>query len=238
MADLRVEKTGAAFVLFDGSAFARVPNEWFLESFWRDKNLVTDERPGRGSVLFVRHAEETWVLRHYRRGGFMARLTEDHYLWTGLERTRAFREWRLLQELSGRGLPVPRPIAAHVIREGLTYRANIITGCIENTRSWASMISSGDASDAHWENIGRTLRRFHDEGVNHPDLNAHNILIDDRQRVFLVDFDRGGLRGRGTWTRGNINRLLRSLRKISLETGVAFDEAGWGRLTGSYESAR
>ena len=100
------------------------------------------------------------------------------------------------------------------------------------------MISSGDVGDGHWENIGRTLRRFHDEGVNHHDLNAHNILIDDRQQVFLVDFDRGGLRDRGTWTQSNINRLLRSLRKISLETGVAFDEAGWSRLVSSYESAR
>lgn len=238
MANLRVQRTGAAFVLFDGGLFDRVPDGWFVESFWREKNLVTAERPGRGSVLFVRHADETWVLRHYRRGGLMARLNEDYYLWAGLERTRAFREWRLLDELSRRGLPVPRPIAAHVIKKGLSYRADILTACIENTRSYASMISSGDVGDGHWENIGRTLRRFHDEGVNHHDLNAHNILIDDRQRVFLVDFDRGGLRDRGAWTQSNINRLLRSLRKISLETGVAFDEAGWSRLVSSYESAR
>lgn len=238
MVDPRVEKTDAAFVLFDGNSLNRVPEDWFLESYWREKNLVTEEKPGRGSVLFVRREEETWVLRHYRRGGFVAHLTRDHYLWTGLERTRAFREWRLLQQLFRRGLPVPRPIAAHVKRKGLSYRANILTACIENTRSWASLISSGEAGDAHWESVGRTLRRFHDEGVNHPDLNAHNILIDDRQRVFLVDFDRGGLRRAGTWTRGNIARLLRSLRKISLETGVAFDEAGWRTLMSSYESAR
>ena len=112
MANLRVQRTGAAFVLFDGGLFDRVPDGWFVESFWREKNLVTAERPGRGSVLFVRHADETWVLRHYRRGGLMARLNEDYYLWAGLERTRAFREWRLLDELSRRGLPVPRPIAA------------------------------------------------------------------------------------------------------------------------------
>lgn len=238
MTDPRIERTDDTFVLFDGSMFDGVPENWFRESYWRDENLVVDEFPGRGKVLFVRHPRGSWVFRHYRRGGFMAALTEDRYLWTGLERTRAFREWRLLQELSNLGLPVPHPIAAQVVRQRLSYQANIITACIENTRSWASIISAGEAGREHWESIGRTLRRFHNAGVDHADLNAHNILLDDRQKVFLVDFDRGGLRRKGAWGQRNLRRLQRSLRKISLETGAAFDEADWDRLLNSYESAR
>ena len=58
---------------------------------------------GRGTVAFVRDGERRWVLRHYRRGGLVARLLDDRYLWTGADRTRAFREWRLLRELRAAG---------------------------------------------------------------------------------------------------------------------------------------
>ena len=238
MAAAKVEEREAGLVLYDDTALQSVEEDWFLESYWRERNLVVDQVSGRGSVLFVEGATGVWVLRHYRRGGFVARFIEDSYLWMGLERTRAFREWRLLHELTQRGLPVPLPIAAHVARNGTSYRADIITMRIPNTRPWASIVGSGDAESWQWEQIGLTLRRFHDEGVDHADLNAHNILIDDERRVFLVDFDRGRLRRRGGWQSRNIARLLRSLRKISLETGVTFDDAGWWNLVSSYRSGR
>ena len=238
MADPRVVTSDASFILYDDAGLDPIAKSWFQEIYWRERDLVVAEVPGRGSVLFIRHANDVWVLRHYRRGGFVARVTEDNYLWTGLERTRAFREWRLLRTLHNDGMPVPRPIAAHVTRAGLSYRADIITACIENTRSLASMIASGDGQASQWASIGTTLRRFHDKGVDHADLNAHNILIDAEQRVFLVDFDRGGLKGDGAWKRGNLKRLLRSLRKISLETGAAFDEEAWRLLLRSYRSER
>ena len=231
-----VEITERSSILFDRSAYARFSETWFLDSYWHDRQLVIDEILGRGSVFVVRQKEEMWVLRHYRRGGFIMRFTEDAYVWTGLEQTRSFREWRLLQELYKRHLPVPCPIAAQVIKNGVVYQANIITKYIENTRSWASMAISGEAQKTHWRNIGLTLRRFHDEGVNHSDLNAHNILIDTSNRVFLVDFDRSAIVGDGVWKKANINRLLRSLRKVSLETGAAFDEPGWKELLSGYNS--
>ena len=238
MADPRIDRKGASFILYDGSVLDQVSEHWFLEPYWRERELVVAEVPGRGATLFVSQAEEVWVLRHYRRGGFMAGLTDDHYLWMGLERTRAFQEWRLLHDLFARGMPVPRPIAAHVSRKGLGYRADIVTACIENTQSWASLISSGEVRDSHWQSIGSTVRRFHDEGVDHTDLTAHNILIDDQHRIFVVDFDKGSFRSHGRWKKGNLKRLLRSLRKISLETGAVFDEEGWHLLVSSYHSAR
>src|SRR4029453_11025308 len=63
-----------------------------------------------------------WVLRHYRRGGLIAKLSQDSYLWTGAARTRSFAEWRLLAELRRRGLRVPAPIAARYVRGLFTYR--------------------------------------------------------------------------------------------------------------------
>jgi len=236
VADPRVDKTDMTFVLYDGDALDQVDTNWFQESYWRKHDLVLNEVLGRGPTLFVSQLDEVWVLRHYRRGGFMARLTEDKYFWMGLEHTRAFREWRLLRELFDRNMPVPRPVAAYVSREGLSYRASLITACIQNSQSLASMISGGLVREFHWQSIGNTLRCFHDESVNHMDLNAHNILIDEQQRIFIVDFDKGGFRRDGAWKKNNVDRLLRSLRKISLETGTIFDEDGWSCMLSSYHS--
>ena len=62
--------------------------------------------------------------------------------------------------------------------------------------------------------IGETIKRFHSTGFYHPDLNVENILIDDAQNVFLLDFDRW--KSRGAKKRigiTNIERLKSSIRK-------------------------
>ena len=234
--DWRVEHHGPSFVLVRGEEPAPVSAEWFRERYWRERDLVVGEQPGRGAVVFVSRGEQTWALRHYRRGGAVARLTADRYLWTGLERTRAFREWRLLRALHDGGLPVPSPVAAHVRRSGPTWRGDIITERIVDTRSMAAAVVAGEMDGGAWEAVGATLRRFHDRGVDHADLNAHNVLLDRRGRVFLVDFDRGGIRSRAGWKQRNLSRLQRSLRKISHQSGAAFEPADWRRLLLGYRS--
>ena len=225
-------------VLYDARRLEQVSDDWFQESYWRTAGKVFGEALGRGSVVFVRHGDDTWVLRHYHRGGFVGRFIRDRYFWRGVEQTRAFREWRLLSELRTRQLPVPPPVAARVRRRGLGYTADIITEYLDNTRSLETVLNDGDAIPEQWELIGRTLRRFHDHGVDHADLNARNILVDDNRQVFLVDFDRGKLRGLGSWRDENLRRLQRSLRKVAMESGSAFDSRGWLALEAGYGPAR
>ncbi len=78
-----------------------------------------------------------WVLRHYRRGGMIANVLGDRYLWTGAGRTRGFAEFRLLAALRARGLPVPTPVAARYRRKGVHYRADLITRRIGNATTLA-----------------------------------------------------------------------------------------------------
>ena len=235
--DWQIEQAGSSAVLFRRGEPAPIVAEWFRDRYWRERNLIVGKEPGRGAVLFVRRGEQTWALRHYRRGGAVARLTVDRYLWTGLERTRPFREWWLLRDLHNCGLPVPNPVAAHVNRSGLTWRGEIITERIADTRSLASVMTAGGIDAGAWEAVGATLRRFHDRGVDHADLNAHNILLDAGMQVFLVDFDRGAVRTGADWKRRNLNRLRRSLYKIARTGGGAFEEPDWNRLLQGYGSA-
>ena len=141
------------------------------------------------------------MLRHYRRGGLVARFIDDHYVWLGAERTRAFREWRLLRKLRAAGLPVPNPVAAHVYRTGVIYTADIITAYLPDTRKLSWFIAQGRAPADCWRRIGAMIRAVHDHGVDHPDLTAHNVLLDDAGNTFLVDFDNAQLKPPGAWQR-------------------------------------
>jgi 3-deoxy-D-manno-octulosonic acid kinase len=208
---------------------------WFDPAEWQRQGAVALETQGRGKVLIVARGADRWVLRHYHRGGLVARFVEDHYLWLGLERTRSFREWRMLRRLHDAGLPVPDPVAAHVYRTGAIYTADIITSYLPNTRPLSWFISQGQVPPQCWRRIGRMVRTVHDHGVDHPDLTAHNILLDDRDDVFLVDFDNACIKQPGEWRRLGVERLQRSLRKVALETGTAFDAAAWLDLEHSYK---
>jgi 3-deoxy-D-manno-octulosonic acid kinase len=237
VAEPKLTEDHNSVILYDADRLENISSNLFQESYWRTADKVVGEASGRGSVIFVRQNSDTWVLRHYHRGGFVGRFVRDRYLWRGVEQTRAFREWRLLFELRRRDLPVPAPVAAHVRRQGMRYTADIITVHLADTRSFESIILNGTAVLEQWSEIGRTLRQFHDHGVNHTDLNIRNILLDENEKVFLIDFDKGEFRDSGSWRNNNLRRLKRSLRKLELETGTTFDAKGWLALERGYESA-
>lgn len=234
MAEPVVETAGPDAVLYRPDRLGPLDGAWFDAGAWKERGAREHDAAGRGRVLILDRGDEAWVLRHYLRGGFVSRFVYDHYLWLGLRRTRSFREWRLLDVLHGEGLPVPRPIAARARRRGFAYQADIVTGYLAGTRSLSSHLIDAGPPPECWREMGRMLRRFHDRGVDHPDLTAHNILLDDTGRAFLVDFDNAALRAPGAWKRAGIARLQRSLRKVALESGTQFDEDGWARLLAAY----
>jgi 3-deoxy-D-manno-octulosonic acid kinase len=88
-----------------------------------------------------------------------------------------------------------------------------------------------------WAAIGNMLARFHRAGCDHPDLTAHNVLVDSRLRPFLVDFDNARLRRPAAWAAAGVARFQRSLEKVSMETGTRFDESAWQVLLEAYSLA-
>ncbi len=226
-------------MLYDGSRLGNAQPQIFRPEYWRERGQVSRPPAGRGAALFVEDGTVRWVLRHYRRGGMMAHLSRDSYLWTGEARTRPFREWRLLHGMHDEGLPVPAPVAARYRRNGLTYTGELITERIADARPLSALLQSQSLPTGTWEAVGRCIRRFHNAGVFHADLNAHNILLDNASAVFLIDFDRGQRRTPGGWTEQNLQRLLRSLNKINqglLAEGSS--SADWEALLRGYAQAR
>jgi 3-deoxy-D-manno-octulosonic acid kinase len=234
--DAKLVVSGAHVMLAAAERSETPRASWFDPEEWRRAGAVAIETSGRGQVLIVAHGEETWVLRHYRRGGLVARFIDDHYVWLGADRARAFREWRLLRKLRAAGLPVPNPVAAHLYRTGVIYTADIITTYLPDTRKLSWFIAQGRVPVDCWRRIGTMIRAVHDHGVDHPDLTAHNVLLDESGNEFLVDFDNAREKAPGDWERLGMQRFNRSLRKVALETGTDFDAAAWAEVEAGYSA--
>jgi 3-deoxy-D-manno-octulosonic acid kinase len=210
----------------------------FDPDFWAARAELAAVSGGRGSAWFVGSAAHPWVLRHYRRGGFVARISEDRYWWSKEDRVRSFTEWRLLLYLSERGLNVPKPVAAFYRRSGPTYRCDLITERILQAQSLSAALSEGTIAAPVWRAVGAAVARLHRHGVDHADLNAHNILLDASGTVSVIDFDRGQLRTPGAWTSRNLARLKRSLQRIAAAIPAdRFTPASWEELLAGYRAA-
>jgi 3-deoxy-D-manno-octulosonic acid kinase len=202
-------------MLYDTSRVGNLSADWFEPRYWQARGELEGAARGRGTTWFLRTASgRGYALRHYRRGGMLASVLRDRYGWSGEERTRPFAEWALTYRLHRAGLPVPAPVAARYRRVGTLYTGDIITERLATVGSLAECLRAGALSLVSWIAIGRCIRRFHDLGVCHADLNAHNVLLSD-DKVYLIDFDRCRLRAAGWWRDVNLVRLRRSLEKVT-----------------------
>jgi 3-deoxy-D-manno-octulosonic acid kinase len=223
-------------MLYDSSRAGNAAASWFDAKWWSRRGEVRASAEGRGAALFIEADGRRLVLRHYRRGGWIARLTKDRYLWRAASLTRSFLEWHLLYVMHRAGLPVPMPIAACYRRTGrYSYSADLLTEQIADVSSLGTRLRAAPLPLSGWIAIGRCLRRFHRDGVCHADLNAHNVLLNDTEEVWLVDFDRGSLRRPGLWCDSNLVRLRRSIEKITdALPAERFSEADWAALLNGY----
>ena len=199
----------------------RVTEDWFNADFWGDQARPVSSG-GRGGAWFLQAGDDRLVLREYRRGGLMAKFVRYAYAFTREANVRSFAEFRLLNTLLGQGLPVPRPVAAWYRKMSpIQYRAAIIIERLENTSPLADLVSELD--DEAWASIGKTIRRFHDAGVMHADLNCFNVLVRGKE-YFLIDFDKSRLitgSAPARWKEANLDRFSRSLVKVAGEDARA-----------------
>lgn len=169
----------------------------------------------------------------------MARLADKTYLYTGFGQARSLAEFRLLSQLRARDLPVPEAIAAVAWRYRLFwYRAAILVKRIPGAVTFSDSTRLNDG--ALWAQLGQVIRRFHDNGLDHVDLNCDNILVTGEE-MYLIDFDRCKLvsdsnnEAGSAWKKRNLARLHRSVNKRCLQISPAQREAHWQQLLQAYD---
>ena len=235
MNPVKFRKNGR-YIRYDSDIFNNIEYVSFNSQVWARRSAIVGFAEGRATTFFIQHQGRDFVLRHYQRGGLVAKISSEHYLWLGLKFSRPWREWVLLEKMQEKGLPVPIPAAIQVERKGIFYRADIMMHRIPHSRTLMKILMTEELSEGYWITIGSVIRRFHEEGVYHSDLNANNIMLDDGGRGYLIDFDKCGFRKpRLKWQKENLLRLKRSLNKILKNEDIFyFSDENWRSLLRGY----
>ncbi len=126
-----------------GNALLRDAQALFEPDFWAARGELSAVSGGRGAAWFIGPAANQWVLRHYRRGGFIAANLEGPLCVGGREPcTRLCGVAPARAARASSGLPVPKPIAAWYRRSGLTYRCDLITQRIADAQALSAVLRS------------------------------------------------------------------------------------------------
>lgn len=222
---------------FYPAVFSEFSADMFDPQYWQQRDAVVGQASGRGTTYFVEHGDRQLVLRHYYRGGLIGKLLKDIYFADSVHRTRGYLELKRLAQLRGLNLPVPKPCAARMVKAGSYYRADIIVERIPGARDLLGLLQEAPLSEDQWHAIGATIATFHNADVVHPDLNIQNILIDDQQQVWLIDFDKSTDPKGLDWQQKNLARLERSLVKQSRLHSLPVEPVQFRLLIDGYNSA-
>jgi 3-deoxy-D-manno-octulosonic acid kinase len=162
----------------------------------------------------------------------------DQYWFSGWHNTRSFQEFSLLSKLIAANVNVPRPLAAMAVRSGLYYRADLLSEKIANAQDLVAILQSGALEKQAYRRIGAEIRAMHDVGVNHTDLNIHNLLIDDQNKVWIIDFDKCAEQPGESWKQDNLSRLKRSFEKELGRFQIHWQPHDFDALLAGYEQGK
>jgi 3-deoxy-D-manno-octulosonic acid kinase len=152
--------------------------------------------PGRGaSGRLVLDGGIPWVVKRMRRGGLTARLWRDRFPGSA----RLLRNLSVPVEAARRGVPTPVP-AAMLLERGpcRLCRAWLAVEEIPGAEDLLTRLSGPrPPGPAEIGEVLRMVRRMHDAGVEHRDLNLGNLLLrlgpDGGPEAHVVDLDRARL---------------------------------------------
>ena len=206
-----------------------------------DEFPIADEYQGRSNLRRLRLTDGgSALIRSYRHGGLLRELTRDLYF---TRPARPFRELNITEELRRRGVSTVEVCGAGIELVGdLFYRGCLITRELVGSRdgwAWLQAEEGAVSRDAGLRSIAESVRRLHQQGVYHADLNLKNLLVRDEaqgMKTYIIDFDRATL-FLGPLpielARKNLNRLHRSVRKLDAARQY-FPEPRWQRFLEFY----
>ena len=211
----------------------------------RDKAKEGSPFHGRGRLRFFHlDSGETALVRTYHHGGIFRHLTGDFFFtWP----PRPFNEVAITAEVSRRGVPTLEVLGAWVEKVwGPFYRGWLVTRELEGARDlWAALQSehyAGADGNPLLRAVAQSVRRMHDQGVCHRDLNLKNIMVrreGNQITSYIIDFDKAKLFSRqvpaGRAER-NLRRLLQSVCKLDPDRRH-FPPAAWDFFLAFYREA-
>jgi 3-deoxy-D-manno-octulosonic acid kinase len=212
----RVERDGAVILL------RATVGEALLDAGIHDPEALVARSPsplrGRGRLARIDLGPAgRAIVRPLLRGGLLGRLIRR----VSFDPTRAFAELRVSFEAAARGAHVLDVLAAVTRPAGLGWRHGLVTREVEGAVDLAAVLDAWPepARRRALRAAGRAVRRLHDAGVDHVDLNLKNVLLSPAGEALVIDLDRCTL-GAGpapdAVRERNLLRLLRSWTKLGV----------------------
>ncbi len=167
------------------------------------------------------------IVRRLVHGGMFGDLL-GRVFW-GLN--RPLREFVATVRAGEKGIPVPAAVGARIDRLGIGfYRGDVLTLEITGAEDLGKVLRDGWSGwprrrrDLAIGAAAAALRRMHDAGLYHPDLNLKNVLVrwtEAGPEAFFVDLDRARFYREVTFRlrRKNLWRLARSAEKLARPGG-------------------
>lgn len=187
---------------------------------------------GRAALVPLPNRSEGLVLRPVLRGGLLGRLLGDRLLGLG----RPHQELQTTAALRSAGAPVPHPVLVAGRRRNLLFwAASVGTVHEERTVDMLAFLKNRPERDrilAAADAAGVAIRRFHDAGGRHPDLQLKNLLLRESENhddVIVIDLDRAR-RTSVVSPRARMSELMRLYRSVRKQ--------GFERAVGARGSAR
>jgi hypothetical protein len=161
------------------------------------------------------------VVKKMRRGGLAARLWRDRFAGT----RRLLANLTVAEEAKRRRIATPAPLAL-CLRTDLPglYQAWLMTEEIARGRDLLSVLKEGRRPTGMLEAAMGLVRRMHDAGLHHRELNLGNLLVREEARgsweAFVIDLDRAVLRPGPLDDGARLRALLRLERSYAKHVGA------------------
>ena len=172
---------------------------------------------GRTSIT-ITHLEGigSVVVKYYFRGGLVQYVNQRRYLNLGKTRCQIEYEW--LQKVRTLGINAPDPIA-FAYRGRLLYQCWLVTREIKDHQTLAqlSCLNEERTRIVMKEIIKQVLTLIKNK-ILHSDLHPGNVIVDNQNRVYLLDFDKASIfpRGKNALRSRYLRRWNRAIQKHRL----------------------
>ncbi|MFW6080857.1 MAG: lipopolysaccharide kinase InaA family protein [Desulfosalsimonas sp.] len=168
------------------------------------------------------------IIKPYFRGGMLRHINKKTYLALGKTRSRA--EFEILQHVRQIGINAPEPLV-FAVQGRFFYRAWLVTGQIPGAAPLSELcLSEPERARRVLPGVVRQIEVLIHKGILHVDLHPGNVLVDRRERAWLIDFDRAetGVKDKRRLRQRLVKRWIRAADKYGLPGFVrnAIEAAG------------
>ncbi len=219
-----VHRVADATLVFDGALSSELVGLRLADPRARKRLFSRAPRRGRGAAPSIElRRDVSVILRRYQHGGLLGGLTGMLHLGP----SRALKELHVTARAEASGAPVPHVVCLALWpAAGPLWSALIGTREERGARDLLDMLLASENPRERRQlirDVGSAVRKLHDAGVDHRDLQLRNILVveeNGRRRIVVIDLDRAIYHPEGRLpsrirARG-LGRLARSVVKNGL----------------------